>query len=132
MPAPIPPLKTLLLRGWRRKCPHCGHGNLFRRWNTLNENCAACGLKLLENQGDLWGYILFADRALFILPLIVMIYFRLYIPDSNWFYIIGAIMVAGLIYTLPHRTGACLALDYLIRRKSGDLADKDDNEAGKS
>ncbi len=126
MPDPIPPLKTLLLRGWRRKCPHCGRGDLFHRWTQLREHCGVCGLKLLENQGDLWGYILFIDRALFILPLIVMIYFRLYIPDSSWFYIVVVGMIGGLIYTLPHRTGMSLALDYLIRRKAGDLANKDE------
>ena len=83
-----------------------------------------CGLKYLENEGDLWGYILFADRALFILPLIVMIYFRLYNPNSAWFFVFGGGILFGLIYTLPHRTGMSLALDYLVRRKSGDLAEQ--------
>lgn len=119
---PIPHLKTLLGRGWRKKCPHCGQGPLFKRWTRLHEHCSVCGLKLLENEGDLWGYILFADRALFILPLIVMIYFQLYNPNSVWFFVFGGSVLFGLIYTLPHRTGMSLALDYLIRRKSGDLA----------
>lgn len=123
---PIPPLKTLLWRGCCRKCPQCGKGNIFRSWNKLHDNCAVCGLQLLENQGDLWGYILFADRAIFILPLIIMIYFRLYVPDNNWFYGIGALMIGTLIYTLPHRIGMSLALDYLVRRKSGDLTHQND------
>jgi len=123
MNEPIPRLKTLLWRGWRKKCPQCGQGPLFQRWNRLHEHCPVCGLKYLENEGDLWGYILFADRALFILPLIVMIYFRLYNPNSPWFFVFGGGLLFGLIYTLPHRTGMSLALDYLVRRKSGDLVD---------
>ena len=62
-------------RGCRKKCPQCGQGALFRRWITLHDHCSVCGLKYLENQGDLWGYLLLIDRGLFILPLIVMIYF---------------------------------------------------------
>ena len=128
MSEPIPKLKTLLWRGCCKKCPQCGQGALFKRWTMLRDECAVCGLKYLENQGDLWGYILFLDRALFILPLIVMIYFRLYNPNSVWFFIFGAAMLFVLIYTLPHRTGVSLALDYLIRRKSGDLAEQPSDE----
>jgi len=62
----IPKLSTLLWRGWRRKCPQCGQGALFRRWITLHDHCPVCGLKYLENQGDLWGYLLLVDRGLFI------------------------------------------------------------------
>jgi uncharacterized protein (DUF983 family) len=114
----IPPLTTLLWRGARKKCPQCGVGELFRKWNTLRDTCPACGLKYLENQGDLWGFIVFFDRALFIFPIIVMIYFRLYNADSRWFYLFGAVLLFLLIFTFPQRTGICLALDYLLRRRS--------------
>ena len=120
----IPNWRTLLWRGCRKKCPQCGQGALFRRWITLHDYCSICGLKYLENQGDLWGYLLLIDRGLFILPLIVMIYFRLYNPYSVWFYLFGGALIFALIFTLPHRNGVCLAVDYLIRRKSGDLSDR--------
>lgn len=115
---PIPPLSTLLGRGLRQKCPQCGEGSLFKRWSKLHDHCPVCGLKYLENQGDLWGYLLFVDRALFIFPLIVMIYFRLYVPNLMWFFVITGVLMFALVYTLPHRTGVSLALDYLVRRKS--------------
>jgi uncharacterized protein (DUF983 family) len=114
----IPSLKTLVVRGARKKCPRCGQGELFRKWNTLHDSCAVCGLKYLESQGDLWGLIIFFDRALFIFPIIVMIYFRLYNASSGWFYGGGVAMLFLLIFTLPQRTGICLALDYALRRNS--------------
>jgi hypothetical protein len=54
-----------------------------------------------------------------------MIYFRLYIPDSVWFYVLVAVLLVGFIYSLPHRNGMCLGADYLIRRRWGDLVEKE-------
>lgn len=120
----VPPLATLLLRGVRKTCPQCGRGPLFKRFNIMHERCAACGLKYLDNEGDLFGYLFVLDRALFILPLIGMVFFRLYLPSSRWFYVAwGALMVA-LVFTLPQRSGASIAIDYFFRRRreaAGDL-----------
>ena len=108
-----------------RRCPQCGQGKVFKGWLKMHDRCDVCGLQYLSNQGDLWVYLVAVDRALFILPLIVMIYFRLYNPNSVWYYLFCAALVAGFFYTLPHRNGMSLGVDYLIRRKHGDLMDKE-------
>src|SRR5438477_12867813 len=102
----IPSFKTLMARGARKKCPRCGEGPLFRR-----------DLKYLEDQGALFGTLFLVDRALFIFPLIVMIYFRSYVRNAIWFYLLCAMMMFLVIYTLPQRSGMALALDYLLRRR---------------
>ena len=117
-----PKLKTVLARGARRRCPRCGKGPIYKRWLTMHESCSACGIKYLENQGDLWGVLLALDRALFILPVIVMIYFRLYNPGSIWFIVFIATVFFGFIFTTPHRNGMGLGVDYYIRCKFGDLS----------
>jgi uncharacterized protein (DUF983 family) len=122
MSEPVPKLKTVVARGWRRRCPRCGEGPIYQRWITLHESCSHCGLRYLQDQGDLWAYLVAFDRALFILPLIVMIYFRVYVPDSNWYLIIGLLLFVGFVFTLPHRNGVGLGVDYLIRCKWGDLS----------
>lgn len=122
---PVPKLKTVLWRGLRRRCPHCGRGRIFQGWLKLRDHCEVCGLRLLSDQGDLWAYLVAVDRALFIFPLIVMIYFRLYNPNSIWYYVFCGVVVVGFLYTLPHRNGMSLGVDYLIRRKHGDLAPKE-------
>ncbi len=124
-PPPIPKLRTLLWRGARKKCPQCGRGALYQGWIKLHEHCASCGLQYLPNQGDLWGPLLFLDRVLFIIPLIVVIYFRQFNSDVRWLLLIGGGMVFLLVFTLPHRNGMSLAIDYLIRRKAGDLSEPD-------
>lgn len=121
MQHPIPRVKTLLSRGWRRKCPQCGQGNLYSRWMRLHEHCPACGLKYLENQGDLLGPLMFLDRVLFMVPTIVLFYFGVWRPTALGFLVFGVGTLFLLIYTMPHRNGVSVALDYLIRRKEGDL-----------
>ncbi len=123
MSEPIPKLKTLLWRGMRKKCPQCGQGDVFKRFTTLNDRCSVCGLEFLENQGDLWGYLVLVDRALFLFPLVVVIYFRVYSPNSAWCYLYTAALIFAFFYTLPHRNSISLAIDYLVRRKSGQLPD---------
>lgn len=118
----MPRIRTVLWRGLHKRCPQCGRGRIFSGWIKLNDRCGVCGLQLLRNQGDLWGYLVALDRALFILPLIVMIYFRLNNPNSVWFIVFCAAVFFGFIFTLPHRNGMSLGLDYWIRRKCGDLA----------
>ena len=114
-----PSTREALLRGIRRRCPRCGKGKLFRRYNIMVERCDVCGLKYLQDQGDLFGYLFLIDRAVFIAPLIVMIYFRAWVPNQMWFYGLCVVMLFALFYTLPHRTGMSIALEYLFRRKKG-------------
>jgi uncharacterized protein (DUF983 family) len=114
---PPPPLATLLARGARKHCPQCGEGALFKRFNIMHERCAVCGLQYLQDQGDLFGYLFVLDRALFILPLIAMVFLRLYVPSASWFYVLWALLMIALVYTLPHRTGMSIAFDYLLRRR---------------
>ncbi len=117
MGEPSPSLWTLLARGVRRRCPQCGRGPLFKHLNVMHERCAVCGLRYLDNQGDLFGYLFVLDRALFILPLIALVFFRLYVPSSRWFYGIFALLMIALVSTLPQRTGISVAIDYLFRRR---------------
>jgi len=123
MAEPNPRLRTVLWRGLRRRCPQCGRGLVFKGWIKMHDRCSACGLQYLPDQGDLWAYLVAIDRALFVFPLIVMIYFRLYVPDIRWFYTVAAGLLVLFVGTLPHRNGMALGVDYLIRRKWGDLSE---------
>lgn len=91
----------------------------------MHDRCSSCGLQYLPDQGDLWAYLVAIDRALFIFPLIVMIYFRLYVPDIRWFYMLAGVLLGFFVGTLPQRNGIALGADYLIRRKWGDLSQAD-------
>ena len=123
MNIPTPQLRTVLGRGLCRRCPQCGEGRVFRGWVKLQDRCSECGLQSLQDQGDLWAYRVAIDRALFIFPLVILIYFRLYIPSSFWLCVLAIGLLTGFICTLPHRNGLALGLDYLVRRKWGDRSE---------
>ena len=123
MNEPIPKFKTLIWRGCHKKCPQCGQGDLYQGWIRLHVHCPVCGLKYLPDQGDLLGPLIFLDRVLFLIPMFVLFYFGVWHPKLIWFLLAGGTMMFLLIYTIPHRNGVSLAIDYLIRRKEGDLAD---------
>lgn len=89
----------------------------------MHDRCAVCNLHYLPDQGDLWAYVVAVDRALFILPLIAMIFFRLYNPHSVWFYVFSIVLLLAFVFTMPRRNGMCLGIDYWMRRKWGDLAE---------
>lgn len=117
---PIPPLATLLARGARKRCPQCGKGPLFKRLNVMHEHCAVCGLRFLDDQGDLFGYLFVLDRVLFLVPLIGMVFLRVWVPNAWWFYVVWALAMIALIVTLPQRTGISIAVDYFLRRRRAD------------
>jgi uncharacterized protein (DUF983 family) len=96
---------------------------VFKGWIKMHARCSVCALQYLPDQGDLWAYLVAIDRALFIFPLIVMIFFRLYVPDIRWFYLVAGVLLVLFVGTLPHRNGLALGVDYLIRRKWGDLSE---------
>lgn len=118
----LPRLRTVLWHGMRRRCPQCGEGALYKGWTSLHERCPSCDLKYLADEGDLWVYLVAVDRALFIFPLIIIIYFRLNNPGSVWFWGFCVTVLLLFVYTLPHRNGMGLSIDYWIRRKWGDLS----------
>lgn len=96
---------------------------MYQRWMKLHDRCRVCDLQYLPNQGDLWGPLLFFDRILFIIPVIVLIYFGLWNPNRYYVTSFAILAIVILVVTLPNRNGMGLALDYLIRRNSGDLCE---------
>ncbi|WNK01268.1 DUF983 domain-containing protein [Thalassospiraceae bacterium LMO-JJ14] len=49
---PVPGLATLLWRGFRKSCPRCGKGRLFRKFLKATENCASCQQHLGDIRAD--------------------------------------------------------------------------------
>jgi len=60
-------------------------------------------------------FLLVLDRAVFIFPPIVIIYFGLLSSSIVTMAVAFVLLVGTLIYTTPHRYGICVALDWLTR-----------------
>lgn len=101
-------------RGWRRRCPHCGTGELFSGWATHLERCAVCGLVFERNRGDTWAFTIIGDR----LPLgalIVLLYFGVIRSHRALGIALFAVIAALFVWTSPNRWGVGIAMHYLSR-----------------
>jgi uncharacterized protein (DUF983 family) len=42
-------------RAWKRRCPQCGEGALFKSYARLKKECGTCGLVFRREQGAMTG-----------------------------------------------------------------------------
>ena len=114
-----PSVFTILKRGIRRRCPRCGEGPLFRRGIAIYERCSVCNLLYQRDRGDLWLFMVITDRVPIML-LIVALYFGIRPSTITATVILFVAAAAPVIATIRERQGLALALDYLVRVRSGD------------
>lgn len=110
---PDRPLRSALLRGWRRKCPNCGQGALLKSYLKVNDTCTVCREELHHHRAD--------DGPAYLTILIVghvmiaMLYevFLLYRPDPLILFTIFAVGSVGLsLYLLPRLKGAMISFQW--------------------
>jgi uncharacterized protein (DUF983 family) len=112
-----PSLGRALLRGARRRCPACGHGELFEHWFRMRRSCATCGLTFEPEAGATWGFWIVMDR-MFLLGAMVLLYFG-FRPESvlaRALFLLGVAL--PMVWTMPHRQGIATALDWFARTRS--------------
>jgi uncharacterized protein (DUF983 family) len=112
-------MMKILLRGIRRRCPRCGEGPLFRRGIALLDRCPVCDLLYQRDRGDLWFFIIITDR-LPIMALIIALYFGIRPSTMTATLILFAVAALPVIATIRERQGLALALDYIVRVRTGD------------
>ncbi len=102
------------MRGWSRRCPHCGQGPLFARWGQHLPACDRCGLVYERNAGDTWAFTIIGDR----LPIMVIIA-GLYFGVARAHPVLGFSLILAaavvIVWTAPRRWGVGIALHYLSR-----------------
>lgn len=122
-PAPRPPIRTVLWRGIRQRCPRCGEGRLFQRWIVAHERCSSCGLLYQRNYGDIWMFTNIMDRVPIAFGIAALFFgFRAHNLLTGLAFL--AIMAVPMIVTVPHRQGFAFALDYLWRVYLKDPSDE--------
>lgn len=46
------PMRSALLRGWRRRCPRCGRGALLKGYLKVGSSCPVCKLDYSHHRAD--------------------------------------------------------------------------------
>ncbi len=113
----------VLRRGWRRRCPRCGEGPLFRRRIETYERCSACGLLYQPDHGDTLMFMMLTDRVP-LLAGIAAVYFGFHSSNTTLAISFLVALVLPLLATFRQRQGVALALVYLVRVRFADPSDE--------
>ncbi|WP_298802230.1 DUF983 domain-containing protein [uncultured Lentibacter sp.] len=110
------PLKSALLRGWRRKCPHCGTGPLLKGYLKVHSDCAVCGEDFTPQRADDGpAYLTILVVGHVMIPLL-HIAFVLYRPEPLALFTIFALGTTALtLYLLPRMKGAVIGFQWARR-----------------
>mgnify|MGYP000867955690 FL=1 len=110
------PVKPAMLRGWRRRCPKCGAGPMFRGYLKVRDACPVCGQELHHHRADdgpAYLTILIVGHLLAPALMFTFVKFR---PEPMVMitgFTIG--MVALSLYLLPRLKGALVGLQWAKR-----------------
>ena len=84
-------LVDILLRGFKLRCPCCGHGHLFKTTFRLNVRCQACNERFERDPGQWFGAIYVNLLLTLALPVIgftaTQIFTSLSMPQQLWIWI---------------------------------------------
>lgn len=109
-------MRTALIRGWRRKCPNCGSGNLLRSYLKLHDECTVCSQDFTAaraDDGPAYLTILIVGHLMAPLLHIVFVKFR---PEPLVLFTVFAVgCVALSLYLLPRLKGAIVGFQWARR-----------------
>jgi uncharacterized protein (DUF983 family) len=111
------PIPRSMWRGFRKRCPSCGAGRIFRRYLKPVDACDHCGAVLGEIRTDdfaPWLTILLLGHIL--VPVLGTVDY-LYAP-ALWIILLFATALSAilvlLLLLLPHAKGLCLGLMWTL------------------
>jgi len=110
------PVRTAMLRGWRRRCPNCGKGPMMRSYLKVRDDCPVCGEALHHHRADDGpAYLTILIVGKLMAPLIIWA-FTEFRPDPM---VLASIFTVGCValslYLLPRLKGAIVGLQWAKR-----------------
>ncbi len=113
------PLWPAIRRGFRRRCPNCAAGAMFRGYLSIRDTCPVCGQELHHQRaGDTAALATFVIVAVVMAPLIVLTQLLLQPQPLVMISVFSVGTVALSLYLLPRLKGVVIAWQW-ARRKHG-------------
>lgn len=123
------PLKPALLRGWRRRCPNCGKGAMFRSYLKLHDTCPVCDEELHHARADDGPAYLTILVVGHLMAPAILIFYTAFTPDPL---VMASIFTVGTValslYLLPRLKGAMVAFQW-AKRMHGFAPEGEEGEA---
>jgi uncharacterized protein (DUF983 family) len=109
-------VKPALLRGWRRVCPSCGSGPMFKGYLTVRDACPVCSQELHHHRADDGpAYVTILIGGHLLAPMI-LIAFEMFRPDPIVLSLIFILLFVALaLFLLPRIKGAFVGLQWAKR-----------------
>ena len=110
------PVKPAMLRGWKRRCPCCGRGEMMKGYLTVRDKCTVCGEELSHHRADDGpAYLTILIVGKLMAPGIIWA-FETYRPDPMVLATVFTVGCVGLsLYLLPRIKGAIVGLQWAKR-----------------
>jgi hypothetical protein len=97
----------------------------------MRHDCTECGLIFEPRPGDTWGFWVVGDRVFLLAAMVVL--FAGFRPETWPGRVVFLLLVAvPLVWTMPHRQGVAIAMDYLARTYTGDTDEGRKEESGET
>lgn len=111
--APERPTWPAIRKGWRRKCPNCGSGNLLSGYLKINHSCTVCKQELYHakaDDGPAYLTLLFVGHLMAPLLHFAFVKWR---PEPLVLFTVFAVgCVALSLYLLPRLKGAIVGYQW--------------------
>jgi len=112
----VRPVRAALSRGWRRRCPHCGAGPLFRGYLSVRDTCPVCSEELYHHRADDGpAYLTILIVGHVMAPLLLW-YFTTFRPEPlqlATIFTVGCVTLS--LYLLPRLKGAMIGYQWAQR-----------------
>lgn len=111
-----------LRRAWRRRCPQCGVGSLFRRYARLETQCPECGLLFRRESGSQTGsmYLCAAVTEVFAALIALTLFFATSWSTATALSVGGVLVVAFSYVFLPLSMATWVAVEYATDVSNGE------------
>ncbi|MEM9583408.1 MAG: DUF983 domain-containing protein [Pseudomonadota bacterium] len=103
--------------GWRRRCPSCGTGPLFKGFLKVRDDCPVCGQELHHHRADDGpAYITILLVGHLMAPFLHLTFSHIHEPDPLIVASVFSVLcVAASLYLLPRVKGALIGLQWAKR-----------------
>jgi len=109
-------MKPAMWRGYRRRCPNCGEGAMFKGFLKVTDTCAACGQDLHHHRADDGpAYLTILVVGHVMAPLIHVLFTKFRPEPLVFASILTVICVALSLYLLPRLKGLVVGIQWAKR-----------------
>jgi len=110
------PMRGAILRGFRRRCPHCGQGTLFDGYLKVRDRCPVCREEFHHHRADDGpAYLTILIVGHIMAPLMHVLYSRFRPEPLVMATVLIVIAVALSLALLPRLKGVIVAIQWSRR-----------------